>query len=320
MTTPTAPRRHRRALRQLLLGLVPVLVVGAVALGVLGARLPALRAPLAAADATATATVTEVGGPPDGRGLTVSFADAEGRERTGRLELPSALDVPVGAPVTVRYDPGTSPEGTTTVHADGDAASTAVADVVFGLVTVPVVLLGTAGATLARMGSRARLRDRPATRATATHVVVRRGLLVRSWLELTTPAGLRWVPVYWAPEVDRLAPGAVVEVRGDPARDRLVLPVLGGAEVWPSGRVRREEPAGDVRQAPVDPTAAEVGLLHQVRADGVLPFLSPVFGLLWAYVDGSGVGGFVLATALSAAVLFWLPQLLGSDPRATGRG
>jgi hypothetical protein len=32
------------------------------------------------------------------------------------------------------------------------------------------------------------------------------------------------------------------------------------------------------------------------------------------------VGGFATATALSAAVLFWLPQLLGSDPHAPGRG
>ncbi len=320
MTTPTAPRPHRRAVRQLLLGLVPVLVVGLVVLGVLGARLPGLRAPLVAASATATATVTAVGGPPDGRGLTVSFPDAEGRERTGLLELPSALVVPVGAQLTVRYDPDAAPGGTTTVHADGDAASAAVADVVFGLVAVLLVLLVVAGVTLARLAGRPRLRRRPGTRVTATHVVVRRGLLVRSWLELTTPAGLRRLPVYWAPEVDRLAPGAVVEVRGDPARDRLVLPVLEGAEVWPAGRVRRDQPAGEVRQAPVDPSAAEVGLRHQARADGVLPFLAPVFGLLWAYVDGSGVGGFATATALSAAVLFWLPQLLGSDPHAPGRG
>src|SRR4051794_29142777 len=263
MTTPTAPRPHRRAVRQLLLGLVPVLVVGSVALGVLGARLPALRAPLAVTSATVAATVTEVGGPPDGRGLTVSFTDAEGRERTGRLELPTALDVAVGAQLAVRYDPDAAPDRTTTVHADGDAASAAVADVVFGLVAVPLMLLVVAGVTLARMGSRARLRSRPATRATATHVVVRRGLLVRSWLELATPAGLRRLPVYWAPEVDRLAPGTVVELRGDPARDRLVLPVLDGAEVWPSGRVRREEPAGEVRQAPVDPAAVEVGLRRQ---------------------------------------------------------
>jgi hypothetical protein len=35
-------------------------------------------------------------------------------------------------------------------------------------------------------------------------------------------------------------------------------------------------------------------------------------------VDTSGVAGFLVATAMAAAVLFWLPQLLGSDPRATG--
>jgi hypothetical protein len=108
-----------------------------------------------------------------------------------------------------------------------------------------------------------------------------------------------------------------VEVHGDPARDRLVLPVVDGADVWPSGRLRARQPRGDLRQAAVDPAAADVGLGRQARADGAFPFLAPVLGVLWAYVDESGPAGFLVATALSAAVLFWLPQLLGSDPRTT---
>jgi hypothetical protein len=113
--------------------------------------------------------------------------------------------------------------------------------------------------------------------------------------------------------------GSRLVVHGDPARDRLVLPVVDGAEVWPSGRVRRREPRGDLQQAAVDPQATDVGLARQARADAVLPLLAPVLGLLWAYIDRSGIPGFLVVTALSAVVLLWLPQLLGSDPRATGR-
>jgi hypothetical protein len=319
MTPPTSsppPRPHRRAVRQLLLGLVPLLMVGLVLLVALAVRLGDVRAPLDAGTATATATVTAVGTAPDERGLDVSFTDADGTARTGVVELQQALDVPVGAQLTVRYDPDDPADGPTPVHTDGDAASAAVSDVVFGLLAVLVVLLAATALTTARLLGRPRLRSRPALRLTATHVVVRRGLLVRSWLEIDSSAGLRWLPVHWAPELDQLAPGARIEVRGDPARDRLVLPVVEGAEVWPSGRVRDREPRGELRQAAVDPAATDVGLGRQARADGVLPFLAPVLGLLWSYVDSSGPQGFLTVTALSAAVLFWLPQLLGSDPRA----
>jgi hypothetical protein len=311
------PRPHRRAARQLLLGLLPVLVVGLVLLVAVSVRLGQVRAPLAADTATATATVTAVGTEPDGRGLAVSFPGADGGQRTGVLELERALDVPVGARLPVRYDPTRTGDGPVPVHTDGDAASAEVSDVLFGLVAVVVVVLAVAALTAARLLGRPRLRRLPVVPLTATHVVVRRGLLVRSVLELDTSAGLRWLPVYWTPELDRLVPGTRVPVHGDPARARLVLPVLEGAEVWPSGRVRDREPRGELRQAAVDPDATDVGLRRQARADGVLPFLAPVLGLLWAYVDSSGLGGFLVATALSAVVLFWLPQLLGSDPRAT---
>ena len=316
---PPPPRPHRRAVRQLRLGLAPVLVVGLVLLVALGLRLGSAREPLAAASATAPATVTAVGTPPDGRGLEVAFTDAAGTARTGLVELSRALPVPVGARLSVEYDP-TAPSGVRQlVHTGGDAAHTTVGDVAFGLVMVVLVLLVTGALTLTRLLGRPRLRTRPATALPATHVVVTQGLLVRSWLELTTPAGVRWLPVHWAPELDRLSPGARVTVHGDPARDRLVLPVLDGAEVWPSGRLRGREPRGTVRQAAVVPDAGDLGLGRQARADGVLPFLAPALGLLWAYVDGSGVLGFLAATVLSAAVLFWLPQLLGSDPRATSQ-
>src|SRR4051794_15283873 len=252
MTPPAPARRHVRAARQLLLGLTPVLVVGLGLLVVLSVQLNARRAPLAAAGATATATVTAVGTAPDGRGLQVAFPDDRGDQRTGVIELARALDVPVGARLPVRYDPG-SPVDATTVHADGDAASAAVSDAVFGLVVVAFVVLLASLLTLTRLLGRPRLRRRPARRVPATHVVVRQGLLVRSWLELDTAAGLRRLPVHWAPELDRMSPGTRVEVHGDPARDRLVLPVVDDTEVWPSGRLRARQPRGDRQQSAADP-------------------------------------------------------------------
>ncbi|MGY1854918.1 hypothetical protein [Modestobacter sp. SYSU DS0290] len=321
MSAPPTPRPHRRAGRQLLLGLVPLLVVGLVALALLAARVPELRAPLAAADTTTVATVTGVGAPPGDRGLVLRFPGPGGTELTGRLELAEPQDVPVGAQVTVRYAANALADGgPVPLHADGDAASAALADVVFGLVVVAVVVLAATALTVARLVGRPRLRRRPATRLPAAHLVLRQGLLVRSWLELSTSAGLRWLPVHWSPELARLVPDTTVEVHGDPAHARLVLPVVDGAELWPSGRLRRRPPRGELRPAPVDPAAGDVGLLRQARADAVLPFGAPGVGLLWAYVMDSGTGGFLLATAVSAAVLFWLPQLLGSDPQATRAG
>ncbi|MCW2581920.1 MAG: hypothetical protein JWQ53_710 [Klenkia sp.] len=319
MTGTPAPRPHTRARTQLLLGLLPVLVVGVVLLVVLAVRLPAVQAPLAAADSTATATVVRDGLDPAGRGVEVAFADVGGTDRTGLLVLRSAQEVAADTPVAVQYDPAALGSGSNRVYADGDAAHGAVGDVVFGLVLVLLVLLVVTALTTWRLVSRARMARRPTTAVTATHLLVGRGLLVRSWLELVTPTGVRWLPVHWAPELDRLPPDSAALVHGDPSSS-LVLPVVGGQQVWPSGRLRRSAPRGDTRQAPVDPDAGPVGMGRQVRGDVVVTVLAPVLGLLWAYVDGSGAAGFAVATALSVPVLFWLPQLLGSDPSATSRG
>jgi hypothetical protein len=154
---------------------------------------------------------------------------------------------------------------------------------------------------------------------TASRVVVRQGLAVRSWLELVTARGVRWLPVYWAPELARLAPDAVIEVRGDPTRAGLVLPVVDGAELWPSGRLRARPPRGDRRVADPDPESAGTGWGKQLRGDLVPVVIAPVLGLLWAYLDDAGPGGFAVATGLAAGVLFWLAQLLGSDPAPPDR-
>ncbi|MDQ3504689.1 MAG: hypothetical protein M3446_03175, partial [Actinomycetota bacterium] len=80
---PSADGPGPRARRQLLLGILPVTVIAVVLLAVLGAALPAARGPLSAATRTASAQVISNGVAPDGRGVEVSFTDADGEERTG---------------------------------------------------------------------------------------------------------------------------------------------------------------------------------------------------------------------------------------------
>lgn len=311
MSAPTPPRPHRRARAQLLLGYLPLLVVTGVVLVVLAVRLGSLRAELDRASAGARASVVATGQAPDGRGVRLSI-DAGGTTRTGVLELTRPVSVPPGTELGVRYDPR-SPADRTVVHAAGDAVAQSQQNVLFGLVVLAAVLLVGTVLTGARLFSRPRLRRSPGAEAVATRIGVRQGLLVRSWLELGTASGLRWVPVFWSPELARMAPGSRIELRGRADRGRLVLPVVDGAEVWPSGRVRTRPPRGEQRQAEPDPDAPG-GWGRQIRGDAVALVAAPVLGLLWAYVDGSGAGGFAVATVVAVVVLFWLTELLGSDP------
>lgn len=320
MSAPGRPRPHRRAVRQLLLGLLPLLVVGLALLAVLAVRFADARAPLDAATASGVATVQATGRPPDGRGVTVSL-DAGGRTRHGVLVLALASDarqLPPGTRLGVFYDPS-DPPGHTAFYLGGDAAHARAQDLLFGLVVLVAVLIVATALTALRFLTRPRLRRAPPVEVTASRVVVRRGLVVRSWLELVTSGGDRWLPVYWAPELATLAPGTRIEVRGDPVRGRSVLPVVDGAELWPSGRLHRSAPRGAREVADPMPESVGTGWSRQVRGDAVLMVVAPVLGLLWAYVDGSGPGGFVVATLLAAAVLFWLAQLIGSDPAPPDR-
>lgn len=320
MSAPARPRPHRRAVHQLLLGLVPLLVVGLALVAVLAVRLSAARAPLDAATASGVATVQATGRAPDGRGVAVTL-DAGGRTRRGTLVLAAASDaagIPPGTRLGVSYDPS-DPPAHTAVYIGGDAAHKRVQDLLFGLAVLAAVLVVTTALTALRFLTRPRLRRAPPVEVTASRVVVRQGLLVRSWLELVTAGGVRWLPVHWSPELATLAPGTAIEARGDPVHRRLVLPVVEGAELWPSGRLRRNAPRGSREVAGPLPESTGTGWGRQVRVDAALLAVAPVLGLLWAYVDGTGAGGFVVATLVVAGVLFWLPQLLGSDPAPPDR-
>ncbi len=299
-----------RAKRQLLLGILPVAVIAGALLGSLSSSLPGARAPLTAATQTATAEVVTNGAGPDGRGVEVSFTDADGEERTEVIVLARPEDVPEGAEIGVQYDP----DDPASVYAEGDAAHLTVRNLLFGLFWVGLVLIVCASITVFRLASRPRLRRRAATPATARRVRVRRGLSDRSWLVLDHGGAVSWVPVYWDEAVSALPRDTPITVHGNPRRDRLVLPVIDGTPIWPSGGRRESAPKGGATQPPPQNPPPRRSLLRQVRGDAAGLLFAPLLGLLWAYTDESGVAGFLAATALSAGVLFWLPSIFGSDP------
>src|SRR4051794_20361033 len=102
MTPPAPPRPARRAATQLLVGLVPLVVVGLVLVVVLAVRLSSARQPVAAATGSATATVVADGLAPGGRGVSVTFPDADGTQRTGVLVQQAAAPIDPGTTLTVR--------------------------------------------------------------------------------------------------------------------------------------------------------------------------------------------------------------------------
>ncbi|MBA3338327.1 MAG: hypothetical protein H0T54_00995 [Geodermatophilaceae bacterium] len=299
-----------RARKQLLLGIVPVAVIAAVLLSALGASLPEARAPLNGATETATAQVLRNGVNPDGRGVEVSFTDADGNEQSGVIVLARPEDVSEGAAVGIQYDPF-DPR---VVYAEGDAAHLTVRNLLFGMFWIGLVLLICIGITVFRLVFRPRLLRRPTTTVSARRVRVRRGLSDRSWLVLDHGGSVSWVPVYWEEAVSSLHKETPIILHGNPRRDRLVMPVIDGRPIWPSGGRRRSAPKGQPSQpAPQNP-APRRGLLRQARSDAAALLFAPLFGLLWAYTDDSGVSGFLVATAVSVGVLFWLPSIFGSDP------
>jgi hypothetical protein len=92
---------------------------------------------------------------------------------------------------------------------------------------------------------------------------------------------------------------------------------VGGTSVWQAGRRRTAPPGGVLDRGDdlaADEPIAPVGLGRQLRTDAELLVVAPLAGLLWAYLDGSGVAGWAAATVLIAGVLFWLPAVIGSDP------
>src|SRR5262249_15827064 len=158
----------------------------------------------------------------------------------------------------------------------------------------------------------------------------RRGLIRRSWLVVDDGKQEWWVPVYWEPGLNALLAGTPAKVHGNPALGQLLVIEVQGMVVWPAGPRRPAKPprrgdwvastvkgtktAEKQRDREGGPEIEPVPLGRHLAGDVAMVLPAPVLGILWAYVDGSGLPGFAVATALVASVLFWIPGVFGSDP------
>ncbi len=301
---------QRRAVRHMLVGLLPLLVAGAAVATVLAVRLGDAAAPVREATGRATATVVSSGSGVDGREVELRWTDDRGTERVSRVRASGGGAVPAGRTVSLRFDPA-DPSGP--VYVSGDETSARLRDLAFGLVLTVLVVLVAVATGVVHIARRRAAERRPAEPLPVRYARSRRGVVQRSWLVVTEAGGDRWVPVHWDPVLTTLEPGARVPVHGRPGRDRVVVADVAGVPVWQAGRRRPTAPAGELTTAPAEAPPA-IGLLRHLRSDGGLLAVAPLAGLLWAYLDGTGMAGWGAATAVAAGVLVWLPTVIGTDP------
>jgi hypothetical protein len=312
---------RRRTVRHLAIAITPLLVIGIVLLVVLLGRFGDAAAPIRAATAEAQATVTNAGLGEDAKEVELTWADAGGGRHVNRVRVPEVSNVRTGGQVTIKYVPS-DPDR---IVVNGDEATVRVRDLAFGIFVTIGVLLAAVVVTIVHLVRRLSAERRPVTMLPVSYARSKRGLLQRSWLVVEDGGADWWVPVHW----DRAVSSAVIRksaaVHGRPSAHRVTVIDIDGTPVWQSGRRRAAEPAGDLVRPTAPKSAADkrvaeteavapAGLARQFRVDAALVVVAPLLGLLWAYVDGTGTGGFVASSLLMLGVLTWLPAVVGSDP------
>jgi hypothetical protein len=307
---------HRRPVRHVIFGLLPLLVAGPVVIILLAVRLADESGPVRAATASATGTVQRTGLGDDRQQLEITWTDDTGARHTSTIHTARPNNVPVGAQVAVRYKPGDPDQ----VYVTGDDATSRVTDLGFGILLTALLTAGIVAAGAVHIARRLAAERRPATSLPVSYARSRFGLNRRSWLLVEEAGQTRWVSVHWDPVLETLSPGETALVHGRPSRDRLVTFDIDGTHVWQAGRRRLTPPRGEIDREGVEPESTDrvvgtdVPLTRQFRADAGLVIAAPILGILWAYVDDGGKASFLLATILSGAALFWVPTVRGSDP------
>lgn len=314
---------RRRPVRHLVIGIMPLLLVGVVLLILLTTRFSTTATPLRAATATAEGTVVRSGIGADGKTVELSWTDARGQQHISQIRVPEISNVQTGGKATVQY----APDDPSRIFVGGDETSVRLRDLAFEWFAVGLVLIVTVLVTVVHVLRRLRGERRPATPMPVTYARSRRGLVQRSWLIVNDSGREWWIPVHWEPLLADLLANTPAKVHGRPASDRVLVIDIDGTPIWQSTRKRTIAPKGDVvtattpwsksaerRAGAVAAPPPAGGLVRQFRGDAVLVAIAPVMGLLWAYLDGSGAGGFAGATVLMLGVLLWAPAVFGSDP------
>jgi hypothetical protein len=312
---------RRRTARHLAIAIAPLLVIGIVTLVVLGIRFARDAEPIRAATGTAQATVAAA----DGTEVDLRWTDPTGATRISRIQVPTGSQVKIGATAPIQFQPGDLSK----VYVDGDLPSERLRELAFGILVTLFVLIVVVAVSTVHLFRRRAAERRPGSTLPVTRARSKRGLVQRSWLIVHENGRDTWVPVHWEPPVTDALVRTPVTVHGRPGAGGVVTFEIDDIPVWQSGRQRSGEPRGTVTTAEApdkgatgrgvagEGTAADersAGLPRQFRLDAVLTIIAPLLGLLWAYFDGSGLGGFVTATLLMVGVLLWLPSVLGTDP------
>jgi hypothetical protein len=313
---------RRRAVRHLVIGLAPLLVIGTALTVTLVIRFAQIDAPVREATGSAQATVVRGGLGPDGNDVELRWTDQQGREQLSRVTVPEADDVRAGQMVTIRY----VPSDPSRVYVGGDATSLRLRDIAYGAFVIVAVIIAAVLITVVHIARRLAAERRPATTMPATYVQSKRGLVQRSWLILADAGREWWLPVHWDPVLTTMLSKAPCRVHGRPMVDRVIVVAVDGMPIWQSWRKRRDQPGGQLRSSTTvwsksaqrrvaaETAPTHIGLARHLRGDGVIALVAPLLGLVWAFLDGTGVAGFLASTAVLAGLLFWLPALVGTDP------
>jgi len=308
----------------MVLSVLPLVVICLTLSAVLLAGAVVLANERAPATATAKATVSKAG--VGSEGLEFDWTDQAGARHHGRLVFPQIAAVRKDATILLHYAPGDPSR----YWAVGDADYVRQTNLVSGLLFALLVLVVGVLTTGFRLWRRVVAERRPAHTHPVRWAQYRRGLIRRSWLVIEDAKREWWVPVYWEPELATLLVGTPCRVHGNPALDRLLVIDVHGTLVWPSGRRRPAKPrrkgewveggvrwtktAERQREREGGPEPEQVPLSRHLTGDVALVLPAPVLGIIWAYLDRSGLAGFAIGTALVASVLFWVPGVFGSDP------
>ncbi|HEX9624026.1 MAG TPA: DUF3592 domain-containing protein, partial [Streptosporangiaceae bacterium] len=299
----------RRAVRHLLLGLGPLLILGIAVIVVLLVRFAQIDAPVRRATASATATVVRSGFGASGHDLDLRWTDSHGTAHVSQVTVPDAGPIATGSKTTIQYNPDDPAQ----VFVEGDSTSVRLRNTAFGAFITLIVVLAAVAVSIVHVVRRLLAERREPATLPATYARSKRGLIYRSWLLLEDRGREHWVPVHWEPALATMLAKTPSPVRGRPGSDRVVVVDVRGTAVWQSGRIRRTQPAGDItiggatytkaaqRRIEAEPPPTS-GLARQARTDAVLVLAAPLLGLLWAFLDRTGPAGFAAGTVVAVGV------------------